>query len=107
MGSPFGWWSSSEGGEGPGSEGRPREGGPVAEDGDEPGEVLQLQAVVERVAEAVSPVEERERDEGEEVEAGEGMPDEGAQRLVAGRPEPAGGKREPREEEVHRQEERR
>ena len=51
-----------------GGQGRSHEGRAVAQDGDERGQVLQLQAIVERVAEAMGPVEERQGDEDEEVE---------------------------------------
>src|SRR5438445_13095763 len=46
----------------------PRERGSIAEDDDERGQVLDLKTVVERVAKAMGPVKERQRDEDEEVE---------------------------------------
>src|SRR5256886_7928497 len=60
-----------------------RERGSVAEDDDERGQVFDLKAVVERVAKAMGPVKERQRDEDEEVESRHRVPDQAEDRLVA------------------------
>src|SRR2546422_5978315 len=60
-----------------------RERGSIAEDDDERGQVLDLKTVVERVAKAMGPVKERQRDEDEEVESRHRVPDQAEDRLVA------------------------
>src|SRR5712692_8849228 len=65
----------------------------------------ELQAIVERVAEAMGPVEERERDENEKIEPRHRVLYEGAKELVAGRFEPPERKREPIQEEMDRKQE--
>ncbi len=51
-----------------GRHGRSQEAGAIAQDGDELGQMLQLQPIVQRVPEAMGPMEERQGDEDEEVE---------------------------------------
>src|SRR2546425_770424 len=60
----------------------PRERGSIAEDDDERGQVFNLKAVVERVAKAMGPVKERQRDEDQEVESRHRVPDQAEDRLV-------------------------
>src|SRR5438552_19150804 len=62
--------------------GRSQEGGAIAQDGDQLGQMLQLQPIVERVPEAVGPMEEGQGDEDEEVEAGHRMHQETVEGLV-------------------------
>jgi putative transposase len=57
--------------------GRADERAAVAERGDRPVEVLELQPVVQGVAEPVSPVEQRQHAEADEDEAGERVPQDG------------------------------
>src|SRR6266536_1153549 len=86
--------------------GRSQEGGAIAQDGDELGQVLELQPIVERVPEAMGPVKERQGDEDEEVEPYHRVRHEAVEDLVAGRLEPTQGKGEAGQEEMDRKEER-
>ena len=63
---------------------RSQKGGAIAQDGDELGQMLQLQAIVERVPEAMGPMKEGQGDENEQVEAGHRMRQEAVEELVAG-----------------------
>jgi len=75
-----------------GSHGRSQEGSAIAQDRDEPGQMLQLQPIVERVPKAMGPMEEGQGDEDEEVESYQRMRDEPLEELVAGCLEPSQGK---------------
>ena len=68
---------------------RPNHSGRVTEEGDEAGQVFHLKQIVDRVVEAVGPMEERERNEHEEIQPGDGVGDQRVKRLVARRGEPS------------------
>src|SRR5205823_10733105 len=68
---------------------------PVTEHRDQLGQVFQLQAVIERVTEAVRPVEKRKRDQREEIKTRERMADESEQRVIAWSLDPAQRKGQP------------
>src|SRR5436190_22309067 len=84
----------------------PREGRPIAEDDDDGGQVLDLEAIVERVAEAMGPVEEGQGDEDEEVEPRQGVEDQAVEGLVARAAEPPEREDDPDQQQVDREEER-
>src|SRR2546425_13079729 len=89
-----------------GSHGRSQEGSAIAQDRDEPGQMLQLQPIVEGVPEAMGPMEEGQGDEDEEEESYQRMRHEPLEELVAGCLEPSQGKGEASEKEMHGEEER-
>src|SRR3989442_1888466 len=88
-----------------GSHGRSQEGSAIAQDRDEPGQMLQLQPIVERVPKAMGPMEEGQGDEDEEVEAYQRMRDEPLQELVAACLEPSQGKGQTGQKEMDGEEE--
>src|SRR5215510_12111397 len=81
------------------------QGDAVAQDGDELGQMLQLQPVVERVPEAMGPVKERQGDEAEEVEACHRMRQQAVEDLVARCLDPSKGEGEASQEEMDGEEE--
>src|SRR5207247_2119855 len=88
-----------------GSHGRSQEGSAIAQDRDEPGQMLQLQPIVERVPKAMGPMEEGQGDEDEEVESYQRMRDEPLEELVAGCLEPSQGKGQTGQKEMDGEEE--
>src|SRR5262249_19865422 len=87
-----------------GGERAPQERRAVAENRDERGQVLELEPVVERVAEAMGPVEEGQRHEREEVEARDGVREQMTGGLIARSGEPTEGEGERRQQDVDREE---
>src|SRR5256885_60783 len=84
----------------------PRERGSIAEDDDERGQVFDLKSVVERVAKAMGPVKERQRDEDEEVESRHRVPDQAEDGLVARGVHPSERNGQPGQQDVDGEEER-
>src|SRR5438093_13356503 len=89
-----------------GSHGRSQEGSAIAQDGDEHGQMLQLQPIVERVPKAMGPMEERQGDENEEVQSCQRMRQQAMEELVGGGLEPSQGKGQGRQKEMDGEEER-
>ena len=83
-----------------GRKGRSQEGDAVAQDRDELGQMLQLQPIVERVPEAMRPMEEWRRDQNEKVESYQRMRQEAVEELVTRRLEPSLGKGEASQKEM-------
>src|SRR5262249_25024444 len=85
---------------------RAQEGGAITQEGDELRQVLEQQPVVERVPEAMGPVEEGQGDEDEEVKSCDRVRREAVEDLEAGCLEPSQGKGQASQKEMHRKEER-
>src|SRR3972149_11252334 len=62
--------------------------------------MLQLQAIIERVAKTMGPVEKRQGDEREEVESRHGVLQKAVKGLVVGRLKQPQGKGQPSQEEM-------
>ena len=82
------WSASRKGPEQVGREKRESGRAPITNGGDQSGEMAQLQSVIERVAETVGPVEERQHDESERRELDQRLIDLVHQFLVGRRREP-------------------
>src|SRR5712692_11584743 len=78
----------------------------VAEDRDDLVEVLDLQPVVERVTEAMRPMEKRERAEHEQVDARQAVRGEGMERFVAGGRQPTQREGQAEQEKLDRNQKR-
>src|SRR5207245_10862264 len=89
-----------------GSHGRSQEGSAIAQDRDEPGQMLQLQPIVERVPKAIGPMEEWQGDETKEVQSCQRMRQQAMKELVGGGLEPSQGKGQARQKEMAGEEER-
>src|SRR5438093_2766422 len=80
--------------------------GTVAKDRDQHRQMIQLQSVVECVAEPVSPVKKRQRDHDEQIQTYDWMLHKGPKSLVARRVQPPQGKGQAAQEQMYRAQER-
>src|SRR5262244_4311146 len=78
---------------------RPRQRAAVAAENDQAAEVLELESFVERVAEPVRPVEERQNAQAEQDDTGEREARHGQQVRLTGRGHPARGEQQPEEQQ--------
>src|SRR5437867_2723625 len=84
----------------------PQQGSAVTAEIDDLVQMFDLQAVVERVAKPVRPVEQRKRAQHKQIDSRSRMSDQSHDALVRGRLDPPQRKRQAPEEKMHRNQER-